>query len=226
MKYRLLRSPLTFPFAAALLALAILALSFAAPAQAQSDAAPPVPGPGQTNLVLSSHTKVVITHQGATPGTCLQYLSEPCDTYSVTIPFKIIPNTDAAADFQNSPLLAIMFAPSGYCPNASGSPTFETHLYPTKMFTMKGGKYTGVAGSFDYTTFAAPNAWVSTSLTYGKSAGLLKATGQGDFSALTSGAITVAVIPFFESDPDDSSGINAGDLNCVVVTPTYKTMGF
>ena len=47
-----------------------------------------------------------------------------------------------------------------------------------------------------------------------KGKGLLRASGTGDFGAITSSPIVFAVIPFNEPDSDNNPGIKDGDYNC------------
>ena len=51
-----------------------------------------------------------------------------------------------------------------------------------------------------------------------KGKGLLRASGTGDFGAITSSPIVFAVIPFNEPDSDNNPGIKDGDYNCGVAT--------
>ena len=51
-----------------------------------------------------------------------------------------------------------------------------------------------------------------------KGKGLVRASGTGDFAAITSSPIVFALVPFNEPDADNNPGIVDGDYNCGVAT--------
>jgi hypothetical protein len=147
----------------------------------------------------------------------------PCDTFNVVALFNVTNDIDLDDDLSNQEV-AIFFGNGLACDPLSNVGVFELNV-PAGMMVKKanalGVKYSfkGTTDAFDYETVSTVKANLNLTITINsKGKGLLRASGTGDFAAITSSPIVFALIPFMEPDSDNNLGINDGDYNCGVAT--------
>ena len=147
----------------------------------------------------------------------------PCDTFKVVAQFHVTNDIDLDDDLSNQEV-AIFFGLGTACDPLNIDGVFELHIAAgmmVKKTTGLGVKYSfkGTTAAFDYNTSSPATADLNLTITINnKGKGLLRASGTGDFAAITSSPILFAVIPFNEPDSDNNPGIVDGDYNCGVAT--------
>jgi hypothetical protein len=160
-------------------------------------------------------------------GTC-KHGPPPCDTFKVTAPFEITNDVDLNDDLSNQEI-ALTFGNRQTCDATDPQLVMEIHVAPGSMVVTTTGshvKYSfkGMAEAFDFSDMSVLSVPLNLSITvnsHGK--GVLKASGTGDFAAITSSPVVFALIPFLEPDSDNSPGINEGDFNCAVMSVKLRS---
>jgi hypothetical protein len=147
----------------------------------------------------------------------------PCDTFNLVAQFHVTNDIDLDDDLSNREV-AIFFGNGLACDPLSNVGVFRLNV-PAGMMVKKtnalGVKYSfkGTTDAFDYTTVSTVTANLNLTITINsKGKGLLRASGTGDFAAITSSPIVFALVRFMEPDSDNNLGIDDGDYNCPVAT--------
>jgi len=161
--------------------------------------------------------KLTILHEENTaspaPGNCPTGLSEPCDTYVLSIPtITRNPTGDRKADIDAAAGISIAFG--GTCADIiAGSPAFEISI-PRRAFSLNAVTHIASVQAV-VPDSGASQAFVKGSIPL-RNPGSLSLHGAGDFSALASGPVAFAFVTPPDSDSDDP------EVSCVQLTPTYK----
>lgn len=147
----------------------------------------------------------------------------PCDTFKVVSLFQVTNDIDLDDDLAKREV-AIFFGLGTACNPLTNVGVFNLNVAAgamVKKTSASGVNYSfnGPTKAFDDNTDSTVTANLNLSITINKKGkGILKASGTGDFGAITSSPIVFAVIPFNEPDSDDNPGISDGDYNCGVAT--------
>ena len=147
----------------------------------------------------------------------------PCDSFKVVAQFHVTNDIDLDDDLSNQEV-AIFFGLGAVCDPLNIDGVFELHIAAgmmVKKTTKSSVKYSfkGTTEAHDYGANSTVMADLNLTITINnKGKGLLRASGTGDFAAITSSPIVFAVIPFHEPDSDNNPGIVDGDYNCGVAT--------
>jgi hypothetical protein len=163
------------------------------------------------------------------PATRIKHISSckngppPCDTFKVVAQFQVTNDIDLDDDLSNREV-AIFFGNGSVCDPLNIDGVFNLNVPAGMMIkktTASSVKYSfkGTTDAFDFATDSTVSADLNLTISINsKGKGILKATGTGDFGAITSSPIVFAVIPFHEPDSDNNPGISDGDYNCGVAT--------
>ena len=160
-------------------------------------------------------------------GTC-KHGSPPCDTFKVTAPFNVTNDVDLDDDLSNQKI-AVFFGSNQVCDSGNSGPVFEAHVEPGQMVVKTSRshvKYSfkGMTDGFSYNVgdlTVLLNLSISINTNTGK--GVLKASGTGDFAAITTSPALFALIPFLEPDADNDPNVNNGDFNCGVMSVKLRS---
>lgn len=143
----------------------------------------------------------------------------PCDNFKVVSQFQVTDDFDLDDDLSNQEVM-VFFALGTTCNQMQLTPVFNSNVPAGQMVVKHSGsnvKYSfkGTVQGFDDSNMSTIPVELKLSIKInGKGKGLLKASGTGDFAAITSSPFVFALVPINEPDP----GMGDNDFNCGVAT--------